>query len=72
MKNNLFIDNYLTPLTENENIEIQGGGLVNDLFHTVFDPIGYAVGRVQHFLTHPVNDAATNPAKLNSGTYYGR
>lgn len=71
MRKNLFIDNFLTPLTDNEMIDIHGGSLLYDFFYDALHAVGSSLRKVQESLT-PVNDAATNPAKLSSGTYYGR
>ena len=71
MRNTFFSDNNLTPLNENEIIDIQGGGLIYDFFYPVAHAAGAAARKVVEFFT-PENDDANNPAKLNSGTYYGR
>lgn len=71
MKKNLFNGDYLTPLTDSEMIDIHGGGLLYDFFYDTLHAVGSALRKVQESLT-PVNDAATNPAKLSSGNYYGR
>jgi hypothetical protein len=58
---------FLTPLSENEIIDIQGGGLLYDFFNAIGREVGSTVRNVQEFYSQ-----TSNPSTLNSGTYYGR
>ena len=60
------IDN-LTSLNNDEIIDIQGGGLLYDFFHTIGNEVGLTVRGIQEFY-----EQTSNPSTLNSGTHYGR
>lgn len=67
MKNYFNDIDSLTLLTNDEIIDIHGGGLLYDFFHTIFNKVGSTVRGVQEFY-----EQTNNPSTLNSGTHYGR
>jgi|Laugresbdmm110sn_1035088.scaffolds.fasta_scaffold574128_1 hypothetical protein len=67
MKNNFKNIDTLTPLTNHEIIDIQGGGLIYDFFHEIGHTVGSTLRGIKDFY-----EQTSNPSKLNSGTYYGR